>query len=146
MFDKRLKSIVAAAGLEDRIRFLGERPADEIPLWFRRVSIVVSPQRWEGFGLVPLEAMASGCAVVATRVGAAHHVIADEHTGYLVSPGNVDALVNRLAILMGDPQFTLAMGQCGRAHVLDHFSIEREARELEGVYQSCWNGSQMERR
>jgi len=146
MFDKRLKSIVAAAGLEDRIRFLGERPADEIPIWFRRVSIVVSPQRWEGFGLVPLEAMASGCAVVATRVGAAHHVIADEHTGYLVPPGNVDALVNRLAILMGDPQFTLAMGQCGRAHVLDHFSIEREARELEGVYQSCWNGSQMERR
>ena len=141
-FARRLKGIIATAGLADRIRFLGERPAAEIPVWFRRVSIVVAPQRWEGFGLVPLEAMASGCAVVATRVGATHHVVADEHTGYLVPPRNVDALAHRLAILMGDPQLTLAMGQCGRAHVVNHFSIEREARELESVYQSCWNGSQ----
>ncbi|MGH7930150.1 MAG: glycosyltransferase, partial [Candidatus Binatia bacterium] len=79
---------------------------------------------------------------VATRVGAAHHIVVDEHAGYLVAPGNVEALADRLAILMGDPQLTIAMGQCGRAHVVDHFSIEREARELESVYQSCWNRSQ----
>jgi mannosyltransferase len=140
-FASQLKSMIAAAGLSDRIRFLGERPAAEIPLWFRRVSIVVAPQRWEGFGLVPLEAMASGSAVVASRVGAAHHVVADEHTGYLVSPGDLDALVRRLEILMRDPQLTLTMGQCGRAHVANHFSIEREAGELERVYKSCWESS-----
>lgn len=144
-FDRRLRSMITAAGLADRIHFLGERPAAEIPVWFRRASIVVAPQRWEGFGLVPLEAMASGCAVVATRVGAAHHVVADEQTGYLVPPGDVEVLVQRLASLMGDPQLRLAMGERGRAHVVEHFSIEREARELENVYQSCWNGSQARR-
>jgi mannosyltransferase len=104
------------------------------------MSIVVAPQRWEGFGLVPLEAMASGCAVVATRVGAAHHVIRDERTGYLVSPEDLDGLVSRLKILMRDPQLVLTMGQAGRAHVVNHFSIEREAAELERVYESIWHG------
>lgn len=139
-FARHLKGIIAAAGLSERIRFLGERPAAEIPLWFRRISIVVAPQRWEGFGLVPLEAMASGCAVVATRVGAAHHIIVNEHTGYLVSPEDLEGLVSRLEILMGDPQLTLEMGQAGRAHVINHFSIEREAAELERVYESVWHG------
>jgi mannosyltransferase len=139
-FARHLKGIIAAAGLSERIRFLGERPAAEIPFWFRRISIVVAPQRWEGFGLVPLEAMASGCAVVATRVGAAHHIIVNEHTGYLVSPEDLDGLVSRLETLMGDPQLTLEMGQAGRAHVVNHFSIEREAAELERVYESVWHG------
>jgi mannosyltransferase len=139
-FARHLKGIIAAAGLSQRIHFLGERPAAEIPLWFRRISIVVAPQRWEGFGLVPLEAMASGCAVVATRVGAAHHIIVNEHTGYLVSPEDLDGLVSRLEILMRDPQLTLEMGQAGRAHVVNHFSIEREAAELERVYKSIWHG------
>ncbi len=139
-FARELKGIIATAGLSERIRFLGERPAAEIPLWFRRISIVVSPQRWEGFGLVPLEAMASGCAVVATRVGAAYHVVVDEHTGYLVSPEDLDGLVSRLEILMRDPQITLNMGQAGRAHVVSHFSVEREAAELERVYEGIWRG------
>ncbi|HET9296307.1 MAG TPA: glycosyltransferase family 4 protein [Candidatus Binatia bacterium] len=139
-FARELKGIIATAGLSERIRFLGERPAAEIPLWFRRISIVVSPQRWEGFGLVPLEAMASGCAVVATRVGAAHHIIVNEHTGYLISPEDLDGLVSRLEILMRDPQLTITMGQAGRAHVVSHFSVEREAAELERVYESVWRG------
>ena len=83
--------------------------------------------------------MASGCAVVATRVGAAHHIIVNEHTGYLVSPEDLDGLVSRLEILMRDPQLTLEMGQAGRAHVVNHFSIEREAAELERVYESVWH-------
>jgi mannosyltransferase len=140
-FASQLKRNIASAGLSDRIRFIGERPASEIPVWYRRVSIVVAPARSEGFGLVPLEAMASGCAVVATRSGAAHRIVADGHTGYLVPPEDLDALVQRLETLMRDPQLILAMGQRGRAHVLDHFSIEREAGQLEAVYQSLWNGS-----
>jgi mannosyltransferase len=139
-FARQLKGMIAAAGLSERIRFVGERPPAEIPVWLRRISIVVAPQRWEGFGLVPLEAMASGCAVVATRVGAAHHIIVNDHTGYLVSPEDLDGLVSRLEILMRDPQLTLEMGQAGRAHVVNHFSIEREAAELERVYKSIWHG------
>jgi mannosyltransferase len=141
-FARELKSIVAAAGLSERIRFLGELPPAEIPLWYRRVSIVVASQRSEGFGLVPLEGMASGCAVVATRVGAAYHVIVDQHTGYLLPPGNVDQLVSRLESLMSNPQLMVDMGRSGRAHVVENFSVQREAAELERVYRSCWDASE----
>jgi mannosyltransferase len=141
-FATELRSTVAAAGLSERIRFLGELPLAEIPLWYRRVSIVVASQRSEGFGLVPLEAMASGCAVVATRVGAAYHVIIDQHTGYLLPPENIDQLVSRLESLMSNPQLIADMGRCGRAHVVENFSVQREAAELERVYQSCWDAEE----
>ena len=63
-----LQRRVAAAGLADRIVFLGEVP--DIKLWYRRVSLYVAPSRNEGFGLTPLEAMASGSPVVASDAGA----------------------------------------------------------------------------
>ena len=70
-FVEKLKSRIAAAGLSERIRFLGERPIEEVPLWYQRISIYVFASRVEGFGLTMLEAMAAGDAVIATRAGAA---------------------------------------------------------------------------
>ncbi len=57
-FADKLKADIAAAGLTDRIRFLGE--VDDIKPWYRRLTLYVAPSRNEGFGLTPLEAMASG--------------------------------------------------------------------------------------
>ena len=61
-FERDLKVRVKAAGLEQRILFLGEVGVDEIAIWYRRLGVFIAPQRWEGFGLTPLEAMASGVA------------------------------------------------------------------------------------
>jgi mannosyltransferase len=138
-FFERLKRRVAEANLTERIVFLEERPAPEIPVWMRRMTIVVGPQRWEGFGLVPLEGMASGAAVVATRVGAAHHLIVESETGHLVLPEDCDALAAKIEPLMQAPELAVAMGKKGRAHVVEHFSIEREAAEIQSVYEKCWN-------
>ena len=139
LFSGKLKSKVAAAGLSGRIRFLGELPPPEVRLWMRRMTIVVGPQRWEGFGLVPIEAMAGGAAVVATRAGAAHHLVAEGKTGHLVPTDNIEALVEKIEMLMKDPALAAAMGQQGRAHVIEHFTVEREADEIQAVYESCWN-------
>jgi len=117
---------------------LQELPADDVPPWLRRVTIVVGPQVWEGFGLVPLEAMASGVAVVATRVGAARHLIAEGETGYLVEPDDMAGLEARIESLMRDPAAAAAMGRCGRAHVVQRFSIEREAVGIQAVYDRLW--------
>ncbi|MDE1991752.1 MAG: glycosyltransferase family 4 protein, partial [Rhizobiaceae bacterium] len=67
-FGDDLVKMVAAAGLADRIRFLGE--VDDIRPWYRRATLYVAPSRNEGFGLTPLEAMASRTAVVASDAGA----------------------------------------------------------------------------
>ena len=64
-FADGLKRDVAAAGLAARILFLGEVP--DIAVWYRRLTLFVAPSRNEGFGLTPLEAMASASAVVGER-------------------------------------------------------------------------------
>jgi mannosyltransferase len=137
-FEADLKSKVAAAGLASRIVFLGELPPDEVPLWFRKLSIFVGPQRNEGFGLTTLEAMASEAAVVATRAGAAPHIVTEGETGFLVPIEDVAALTDRIELLMKDPARAETMGKAGRQRIEAHFKIEREAREIFAVYERLW--------
>ena len=136
-FSDKLKSRAADAGQTNRIRFLGELPPDEVRQWMRRMTIVVCPQRWEGFGLVPIEAMSSGAAVVATRAGAAHHLVLEEKTGHLVPPGKPDIITEKIETLMKNPARAAEMGQQGRLFVLERFSVQREAAEIQGVYEQC---------
>src|SRR5208337_4319726 len=88
-FLEGLKQRVAAAGLAERIRFLGELPIEEVPRWYQCISIYVFASRVEGFGLTMLEAMAAGDAVVATRAGAAEMIISDGDDGVLAPVGDV---------------------------------------------------------
>jgi mannosyltransferase len=140
-FKAQLEAKINAAGLDKRIIFLGLRPAEEIPLWLRRCSIVVGPQRWEGFGLVPAEAMASGAAVVATAVGAARHLIVEGQTGYLIPAEDTATLTAAIGKLMANPQLSEQMGIAGRAHILANFSIQREASGINAVYEKLWQSA-----
>jgi mannosyltransferase len=126
-FEAGLKAEIAAAGLSDRIVFLGYRPIDELPLWYRRLSIYAFTSRNEGFGLTLLEAMAAENALVAARAGAAEVVVADGDTGLLVPPGDVDALTAALDALMRDPERAAQLGRHARVRVLADFSIDAEA-------------------
>ena len=82
-FLQALKAEVAAADLSDRILFRDEVPVAEVPSHFQALDLYVAPQRWEGFGLTPLEAMACGAPAVATRVGAFEELIVPGETGTL---------------------------------------------------------------
>src|SRR5260221_10487042 len=128
-FEAELKSKVAAAGLTTRIVFLGELPPDEVPLWFRKLSIFVGPQRNEGFGLTTLEAMASEMAVVATRAGAAPHLVLEGETGFLVPIEDSGLLADRIEQLLKDPAPAEAMGTTARKRVDTQFNIHRHARQ-----------------
>ena len=133
-FEAKLKERVAEAGIADRVRFLGERPIDEVPLWFRRILIYAFTSRNEGFGLTLLEAMASGNALVAARAGAAESVVTGGQIALLVPPGDPAALANALETLMRDPDRAAAMGQRARNYVATHFSVEAEAEKYAAVY------------
>ncbi|RLT00986.1 MAG: glycosyltransferase family 1 protein [Planctomycetota bacterium] len=136
-----LKSRAAAAGVASRIVFLGELPMEEVRAWLRRVIVNVSPQRWEGFGLLPLEAGASATTTVATRVGAAPRLIVNGETGYLVDMDDMASLQARLDELMASPDATIAMGIAAHRHVLAGFSIERESAAIGAVYDGLWQQS-----
>jgi mannosyltransferase len=137
-FVDRLKDRISASGLANRIRLLGERPREEVPLWFSSVSVYVAPQRWEGFGLTPLEAMASGAAVVATRTGAAPLLVEDGETGRLVEPNDLDALTAAIEPLIASPRLAERMGAEGRRKAEARHDIEGEVCAINAVYEALW--------
>jgi mannosyltransferase len=137
-FVEGLKREIAVGGLTERIRFLGELPTEEVPLWYQRISIYVFASRVEGFGLTMLEAMAAGDAVVAARAGAAEMIITDGEDGVLAPVDDVEALVAALEPLMRDPERIEAMGERARARVVSAFSRDREADEISDVYRQVW--------
>ena len=139
-FAARLKAQAAAAGLSDRILFLGVLPAEEVPRWFARISIYAFTSRNEGFGLTLLEAMAAGVALVAARAGAAEIVVVDGATGLLVPPGDVDALASALESLMRDPATAAGMGGGARARADAEFSIDAEVARIVEVYRAVRSG------
>jgi mannosyltransferase len=133
-FHAGLVARIAAAGLTDRIRFLGELPWADVVRHYQALDLFVAPARWEGFGLTPLEAMACGVPVVAARVGAFEALLLDGATGSLVPPGDADALTTALQGWIDDSERLPATGARARAHVLAHHRIETEAETLVGIY------------
>ena len=86
------------------------------------------------FVLVFLEAMASRCPVVATRVDGIPEVVSDGHTGTLVEPDNPQALAAAMVDLLNSPNKADQFAAAGRTRVETHFNAERLAREYNALY------------
>lgn len=134
-FENDLKARVAAAGLADRILFVGEHT--NINDWYRALDLFVAPQRWEGFGLTPLEAMATAVPVVATDVGAFSELVVtgEDETGEIIARDDLDAMVTKTAGFMDNERRLLAAGERSRHHATTRFSIEGEAEKLAKIYE-----------
>jgi mannosyltransferase len=131
-FEDELKAKVKAAGLGDRILFVGEHT--NINDWYRALDLFVAPQRWEGFGLTPLEAMATSVPVVAADVGAFAELILDGETGCMVERGSLDSFAAGIRPYLADPALCERQGAAALAHMRQNFSIEREAAAIGAVY------------
>jgi mannosyltransferase len=136
MFAGELIKRIEAAGLQSRIVISGELAIEQVQRWYQRLTIYAFTSRNEGFGLTLIEAMSAGVALVASRAGAAELVVEDGVTGALTPPGDVDALVAALEPLMRDPASAAAMGERGRARVLEKFSLDAEANLIADVYRA----------
>ncbi len=138
-FGMDLKSRLRKAGLEERVRFIGFlNDPSEIPGWYRALSLVVCPSHVEGFGLTCLEAMASGCPVVATRTGAWPELIDDDRDGYLVPCRDAEALADAVLRMTMDPARVHEMGLYAREKVISRYRIENEAAGIMDVYRSLF--------
>ncbi|MEC5323494.1 glycosyltransferase family 4 protein [Aurantimonas sp. A3-2-R12] len=138
-FDADLRRRVEAAGLNERIRFLGE--VEDVTAWFRAFDLYVAPPRNEGFGLTPLEAMASGAAVVASDAGAFRDMIIEGETGHIVQVGDVAALTAAVEAYLSDPEALARAGASALAHVRAKFPLAREAAEIQRVYERLWSAA-----
>ena len=99
-------------------------------------TVFVCPSLYEPLGIVNLEAMACGTAVVASRVGGIPEVVDDGHTGLLVPPDEPDALAEALNAVAGDAARAEAMGAAGRHRAVSEFDWASIALQTTELYQS----------
>jgi mannosyltransferase len=133
-FVSELQASIAKAGLSERIVFAGEQNFADIPSIFSALSLVVALSDNEGFGLTILEAMSSGAAVLASEAGAWPEVVQEEKNGFVVPVNNLPAVVEKMDLLLSDPEKLAEMGKAGRERVLAHYSVQREAKQLVEFY------------
>ena len=133
-FQQDLQRQIDAAGLHDRIVFLGEVPAGEIHLWYQRCLLCIACPRYEPFGLTPFEAAATGSALVCSRTGAFDQLALPGETGEMVDTGDVEGLCHAVLSVMADPLHAAQMGEAARTRVTEHFSLAREAEGIGRVY------------
>lgn len=139
-FEKALHERIRSANLSERFRFLGEVPATEMPSLMRRLSLLVAPARYEGYGMTPLEAMASGVAVVASDTGAYSAMVTPSETGVIVPIGDVDSLAMAILDITVNPRRLQQMGFRGRERATTALSIDGEMCSIARIYERLWSG------
>jgi glycosyltransferase involved in cell wall biosynthesis len=117
--------------VEHSVRFLGFVPFDTLRVFYELASAFVFPSLYEGFGLPPLEAMASGTPVVASEIGALPEAVGD--AALLVNPENVFDIARGICEVLLNDEMRASLIERGLKHAAS-FSWERTAKEVVGIY------------
>jgi glycosyltransferase involved in cell wall biosynthesis len=124
------------ADLAGKVSILGMIPRQELLDRYYSSDVFAFPPIWnEGFGLPPVEAMAAGLPVVATRSGTVEETVAHGVTGFLVEKNNVGELAHALLLLLKDDARRETMGRAARRRVLKHFTWSRVAAGMYTRYE-----------
>jgi len=116
-------------GLRDQVTFLGTVSRRELVQRYRAASLFCLPSRQEGFGIVFLEAMASGLPIVAARAAAIPETVAEGEVGLLSDPDDAAGLAGALRRLLEDGALRRALGVAGRRRV-ESYRAERVAQQF----------------
>lgn len=134
-----LKALTGKLGLEDRVCFAGLIDEDMLPAYFQLCDVFCLPavSRAEAFGIVQVEAMASGKPVVSTRLGNGVDLV-NRHgeTGLTVEPGDPAALASALGSLLSDPQRATRLGEAGRQRALAEYGLGQMVERTFEIYRS----------
>jgi mannosyltransferase len=122
------------AGMEDRVALAGEQSV--IEPWYQGLSVLVHPSYAEGYSLVHVEAMASGCCVVASKLPYLDTLIEHGRTGFFFEPGDVKALREVLSMLMREPERARQVGRNAAEEARRRCGVEHEARALGDLYRA----------
>ena len=130
----RLRAVAKEVGVDDRVEFPGAIPHERLAVHYNAADVVVIPSFYESFGLVALEAMASGVPVVASRVGGLTSTVADGRTGYLVPWRCPEPFAEKIDLLLSNDALRRALGSAG-AGTVQRYAWEKVASILRGLYE-----------
>jgi L-malate glycosyltransferase len=128
-----LEAQVAAAGLQERVSWLGER--EDVPELVRALDVLLLPSHEEPFGRALIEAMALGVPVLATEIGGPSEILEDGREGYLLPPHDATAWARAVRLIAESPDRGREMGAAGRRRVHACFTAEQHASAIFQVYE-----------
>jgi glycosyltransferase involved in cell wall biosynthesis len=128
-----LRRLVRALGIEAKVMFLGHRA--DVPDLLCAADVFVLPSRSEGSPGALLEAMALGVPIVATDIPPVWELVGRNRLARLLEPGDHEGLAEAIIGVLADPTGSRKMGETGRARFLEHFTIDRVAKQMIEFYE-----------
>jgi colanic acid/amylovoran biosynthesis glycosyltransferase len=131
-----LQHLLHELGLVGQVRLLGAKTQGEVIQALLESDILLAPSLAEALPVSLMEAQAVGLPVVATAVGSVDQIVQHGKSGFLTPPSDIPALCGHLSDLIQHPEIRAEMGRCGRAHVEQHYDIERLNDQLVNLYEN----------
>lgn len=132
---ENLQALSIQLDIAESLTWLGHLPQPEMERQFEAAWVQVVPSMWaEPFGNVTTEAMMRGTAVIASAVGAQPEIVVEGKTGFLVPPGDVEALAAKLTLLLEDRSLSEQMGKAGRDRAITEFSEDKRNDRFLAIY------------
>jgi len=135
-----LREKAAQLGVAERVTLSGAAQHSDLPSFYRRAEIVAVPSitdlsgNRDGLPNVLLEALASGCAVIASDIPGIRNVIKDHQDGLLVRSGDIESLSGAMVELFRDPELRERLGAAARLRAANELSWDVKCKQLENVY------------
>lgn len=130
---RRVMHLHRELNLEEQVEFVGSKPQEMLPLYYSAADVTVMPSHYESFGMVAVEAMASGTPVIASNVGGLSFTVKDGETGFLVPEENHFALAEQVHTLLKNPELRELMGRQAAEHARQ-YSWSNIAAQMSDVY------------
>ncbi|MGA3127607.1 MAG: glycosyltransferase family 4 protein [Candidatus Korobacteraceae bacterium] len=131
-----LKAQACELGLESSVLMPGH--SSDVCDWMSTADVCVLPSFAEGLPLFAIECLAAGRPMVASAVDGTPEIVVDGKTGLTVPPGDVAALTRAIGRLLREPRLAAELGAAGAAWVRQRFTLERQIRETEDLYERLW--------
>ena len=130
-----LRQQIRKLGLENRVRFIGHQSQAELAFQMSEAAVLVLPSTSEGLGRVIIEAMATATPAIGSDVGGIPELIKDGVNGFLIAPGDEQALAEKLRWVFNNPDQTREMGRSARAFAKQTFSTENYLKGYRQIFQ-----------
>ena len=130
---EEIETLIAKFNLEQQVILTGWRR--DIACILSAIDIFVLTSLWEGLPISALEAMAVSLPVVATNTGGISEIVWEGKTGFLVSPGDMNRMADKLKYLLGDEDLRNQIGRNAKDSLGSDFSIENTLKDTETLYQ-----------
>jgi len=136
-YGREIHNLIMKNGLGEKIVLTGFRY--DIPRILKALNVLVVPSEVETFGMVVLEAMATGIPVVSCAQGGPREIIQNGKNGFIINEQNHKELAKKVVFLLENPHIRETMGLNGKRHVADHYQIRDQVNKIESLYLSLLN-------